>query len=362
MQESWTRRQVLQRGGTAAVGVAGLAGLAGYPWPHRTRPLTRTRPPTRPPPAPLRPPALPQPGRRAQRRPRLLRDQKRPAPPGGLGHPGRRRGPGALPVPRAPRLRGQVRRGLRPHDRGPGRPAGLVRVADQPTPRRTSPARCTAASRCSPGGAGRRRDLRAGDLLHRRLLVHRDRYRQGRPRAGGRPARVQPHRSGHRADHRIPAAERGPVGHRRQARRRGPGPASSRRSTSRPGTWSSSGRASTTCRSPNPSSRSPAAPPTSRSTTSTSTRSTWRPTGTCSSRPATPGRSTISAATTARSAGGWAGRNQISPSGPARSSPGSTISAPTARTCSRCSTTPPHRPRNRSHAACCWTWIPRART
>ncbi len=38
MQESWTRRQVLQRGGIAAVGVAGLAGLAGYLWPHPDSP------------------------------------------------------------------------------------------------------------------------------------------------------------------------------------------------------------------------------------------------------------------------------------------------------------------------------------
>jgi hypothetical protein len=40
MQESWTRRQVLTRGGVVAAGVAGLglAGLAGYAWPHPESP------------------------------------------------------------------------------------------------------------------------------------------------------------------------------------------------------------------------------------------------------------------------------------------------------------------------------------
>ncbi|MGN6177167.1 MAG: twin-arginine translocation signal domain-containing protein, partial [Streptosporangiaceae bacterium] len=36
MGGNWTRRQVLRRGGAAAAGVAGLglAGYAGYAWPH----------------------------------------------------------------------------------------------------------------------------------------------------------------------------------------------------------------------------------------------------------------------------------------------------------------------------------------
>lgn len=34
MQERWTRRQVLSCGGAAVAAALGLAGLAGYAWPH----------------------------------------------------------------------------------------------------------------------------------------------------------------------------------------------------------------------------------------------------------------------------------------------------------------------------------------
>jgi hypothetical protein len=55
MWENWTRRQVLQRGGAAAAGVAGLglAGVAGYAWPH-PKPAD-SNPPARAKPAPAKP-------------------------------------------------------------------------------------------------------------------------------------------------------------------------------------------------------------------------------------------------------------------------------------------------------------------
>ena len=62
MQESWTRRQVLTRGGMVAAGVAGLglAGLAGYAWPHPDS-TTGTSPaadqPSASPPPAAKPPA-----------------------------------------------------------------------------------------------------------------------------------------------------------------------------------------------------------------------------------------------------------------------------------------------------------------
>jgi hypothetical protein len=48
MQNDWTRRQVLRRGGFTVAGAAGLglAGLAGYSWP-RSRSPQGARPATR---------------------------------------------------------------------------------------------------------------------------------------------------------------------------------------------------------------------------------------------------------------------------------------------------------------------------
>ena len=63
MQESWTRRQVLTRGGVVAAGFAGLglAGLAGYAWPHpestAAAPPAADKAPTGPPAAPAQAPA-----------------------------------------------------------------------------------------------------------------------------------------------------------------------------------------------------------------------------------------------------------------------------------------------------------------
>jgi hypothetical protein len=58
MRENWTRRRVLRRGGAAAAGVAGLglAGVAGYAWPHPkpaypNRPARAKPPPAKPAPA-----------------------------------------------------------------------------------------------------------------------------------------------------------------------------------------------------------------------------------------------------------------------------------------------------------------------
>ena len=58
MQESWTRRQVLTRGGVVAAGVAGLglAGVVGYAWPH---PESTAAAPPAADKAPASPPATP---------------------------------------------------------------------------------------------------------------------------------------------------------------------------------------------------------------------------------------------------------------------------------------------------------------
>jgi hypothetical protein len=158
----------------------------------------------------LRDPARPHPGRPDHRAPRRHGRQRHEP---GVLHPG----PGGLPAHRP--------RGARADDHGPRRRHRLVLAEHRlPGPQGSGPDGPQGPALPGPArahlvGRAGHQGLRGGQGHHRRHLVPHRRHHRGGQRAAGGPARVRDQPAGHRADHRLPAADHGPV----QDRRPGPG-------------------------------------------------------------------------------------------------------------------------------------------
>ncbi len=156
--------------------------------------------------AALRDPARPHPGRSDHRAPRRHERQRHEP---GVLHPG----PGGLPAHRP--------RGARADDHGPQRRHRLVLAEHRlPGPQGSGPDGSQGPELPGPArahlvGRAGHQGLRGGQGGHRRHLVPHHRHHRGGQRAPGGPARVRHQPAGHRADHRLPAGDHGPVQDRR---------------------------------------------------------------------------------------------------------------------------------------------------
>jgi len=156
--------------------------------------------------AALRDSARPHPGRPDHRPPRRHERQRHEP---GVLHPG----PGGLSAHRSG--------GARADDHGPQRRHRLVLAEHRlPGSQGSGPdgsqgPELPGAARAHLVGRAGHQGLRGGQGGHRRHLVPHHRHHRGGRRAPGGPARVRDQPAGHRADHRLPAADHGPVQDRR---------------------------------------------------------------------------------------------------------------------------------------------------